>query len=135
MDFGDILNKWERDSRSSANGENDAMETWQKDNGTENDRAGERRRRLLAKKPDDILDIHGMNAEEALLSLDVFFSKAKESGFEKLRVIHGKGNHSEGEAVLGRTVRDFIEQCSYAGESGYEKSANGGSGSTWVFLK
>jgi DNA-nicking Smr family endonuclease len=48
-------------------------------------------------------------------------------------IIHGKGNHSRGEAVLGRTVREFIEHCPFAGESGHGRE--GGTGTTWVLLK
>ena len=119
------------------------METWLKDNKVYNKDAavnktsapGENRRRLLREKPDDILDIHCFTKEEAWLALDSFFSNAKDCGYEKLRIIHGKGNHSRGEAVLGHTVRRYIEQCPSAGESGYEKAANGGSGATWVLIK
>jgi DNA-nicking Smr family endonuclease len=96
---------------------------------------GERRRRLLAKKPDAELDLHGLTRDEAWLSLEGFFRAGQERGFEKLLIIHGKGNHSEGEAVLKRAVRDFIERCPFAGESGQGSAAEGGSGTTWVLLK
>jgi hypothetical protein len=33
------------------------------------------------------------------------------------------------------TVRKYIEKCPFAGESGHEKAANGGTGATWVLLK
>jgi len=141
MDFGDILKKWEnKPARSSQ--KND-METWlqnneiiDKDTDTEKtSKRGENRQRLLRKKPDDVIDIHGCTGEKAWLLLEQFFDNAKKSGYEKLRIIHGKGNHSTGEAVLKNTVRKFIEQCSFAGESGYENAANGGSGVTWVLLK
>ena len=160
MDFGNILDKWERGQyggkpRSSekphpsktpqkaARSSENIMEEWlrnhevfDKDANEEKTYApGEQRHRLLHSQPDAILDIHGLTDEKAWVSLDDFFSMAKDNGYKKLRVIHGKGNRSKGEAVLGRTVHAFIEQCPYAGESGYEKSANGGTGATWVFLK
>jgi DNA-nicking Smr family endonuclease len=143
MDFGDILNKWER-GQSASQKKSNLMETWLKEKEVYDKDAestagvqapGETRRRLLREKPDAVLDIHGLTGDNAWLSLDDFFSGAKSSGFEKLRIIHGKGNHSHNEAVLGRIVRDFIEQCPYAGESGHEKAVDGGSGATWVFLK
>ena len=96
---------------------------------------GEYRRNLHRIKPDDILDIHGLTGNEAEIALEHFFEKANDRDYKKLRIIHGKGNHSQGEAVLGRIVRKFIEQCPFAGESGYEKAATGGSGATWVLLK
>jgi DNA-nicking Smr family endonuclease len=54
---------------------------------------------------------------------------------EKVLLIHGKGNHSEGEAVLKRAVLQFIEKCPYAGESGQPNVELGGNGATWVLLK
>jgi DNA-nicking Smr family endonuclease len=96
---------------------------------------GEKRRRLLARKPDAEIDLHGLNQDEAWASLESFFAHAKDRGYLKVSVIHGKGNHSEGEAVLKRTVRNFIERCPFAGESGRRDSRSGGNGATWVLLK
>jgi len=143
MDFGDILKKWENKKTSKSTTPKSTMETWLKNNEIvdkdvqtqpEQD-PGEKRRRLLNAKPDDTLDIHGQTSEQAYLSLDRFFNNAKSNGYKKLRIIHGKGNHSGGEAVLKSMVRKFIEKCSFAGESGFETSANGGKGATWAFLK
>ena len=122
---------------------NKALENWLLNNEVQNKDAqesdaqdrGKNRRRLLHAQPDDTLDVHGLTAEKTWLSLDEFFNKARDRGYKKLRVIHGKGNHSQGEAVLGRAVREYIEKCPFAGESGYEKAINGGSGATWVLLK
>ena len=141
MNFGDILEKWERDQPHTSH--NKIINTWLEENEVYDKDAnmksasfaGEKRRRLMRLQPDGIIDIHGYTSEKAWLALDQFFTDAKDSGFEKLRIIHGKGNRSQGEAVLGRTVRRFIEQCPFAGENGFEKSANGGTGATWVFLK
>ena len=144
MDFGDILDQWEREKSHVSQKKSGVMDTWLRENEIFNKdivlvnkprTPGENRRRLLNGKPDDILDIHGLTTDKAWLSLDLFFTRAKSCGFEKLRIIHGKGHHSQDDAVLGRTVRNFIEQCPFAGESGYEKSASGGSGATWVLLK
>jgi DNA-nicking Smr family endonuclease len=141
MNFGDILSEWER-GQTGASRKSD-MEIWLQKNDVYDKDAnvksraapGENRKRLLNSQPDDVLDIHGLTGEKAWFSLDEFFTKAKDCGYEKLRIIHGKGNHSQGEAVLGRTVLKFIEQCAFAGESGFEKSINGGAGATWVLLK
>ena len=124
--FGDILDKW-----ISVNGvQNKDVE--EKDI---QDGAQEKRRRLRNKKPDAELDIHGKTRDEAWQELDVFFNNAREKGFEKILIIHGKGNHSQSEAVLKRVVMDFIERCPFAGESGRGKAASGGEGATWVLLK
>ena len=141
MNFGDILEKWERGQPHAS--KNDSINIWlrenevfDKDKNAKNTSIpGERRRRLMRLQPDDIIDIHGYTSEKAWLLLDQFFANAKDCGFEKLRIIHGKGNRSQGEAVLGQTVRKYIEQCPFAGENGFERSTNGGTGATWVFLK
>jgi DNA-nicking Smr family endonuclease len=97
--------------------------------------AAQRRRRLRAKQPDATLDLHGLTRDDAWAAMETFFNDGKQQGFDKLLVIHGKGNHTSGEAVLERTVRDYIERCPFAGESGYGDAASGGSGATWVLLK
>jgi len=127
MSFEDIFNKWEQNNK-----------VIDKDKDAEEQRVpapGANRRRLLHVKPDDVIDIHGFTGERAWLAMDAFFNKARDLGYKKLRIIHGKGNHSSGKSVLSSTVRDFIEQCPFAGENGFEKSENGGSGATWVLLK
>lgn len=93
------------------------------------------RRRLRSKLPDASIDLHGLTRDEAWARLSAFFADAKRRGLEKIRIVHGKGNHSEGEAVLKRTTREFIERCPFAGESGTADSRSGGSGATWVILK
>ena len=96
---------------------------------------GEKRRRLLLRKPDAVIDLHGLTRDEAWTAIDTFFQDAKRRGFPKLAIIHGKGNHSQGCAILKHTVREFIERCPFAGESGFGDAASGGSGTTWVLLK
>ncbi|GHV85792.1 hypothetical protein AGMMS50230_14000 [Spirochaetia bacterium] len=139
MDFEKILNQW--DKTAGPVYDKDAELTL----GAETESAAVRRRRLLRKSPDAVIDLHGLTRDKAWDTLTVFFGDARNNALEKLLVIHGKGNHSgENESagdteretgVLKRTVRDFIERCPFAGESGYGNAAAGGSGSTWVLLK
>jgi DNA-nicking Smr family endonuclease len=129
MDFGNILNKWENQKQGKGIYDKDAEE---KD---ETISAQENRSRLRNKKPDAEIDIHGLNREEAWQTLETFFRESKSAGREKILIIHGKGNHSTGEAVLKRMVLEFIEHCPNAGESGKGKSVTGGEGATWVLLK
>ena len=158
MDFADILKQWENrkppkpGSIGNAPKSGDADKThekrvnpidqWLRINGTidkdalsdgEESDAVENRRRLRQKKPDAVIDIHGHTRDEAYQALEQFFHTAHERDLEKILVIHGKGNHSQGEAVLKNTVREFIEHCPFAGESG--QSSPSGSGATWVILK
>jgi len=147
MDFGAILDKWESQGGAIS------AEAWgrkgpinlplrprgiyDRDAEERGRRVGaqEKRRRLRNKKPDAQIDIHGKTRDEAWLALETFFGTSKDRGLEKVLVIHGKGNHSGGEAVLKRVVMDFIEHCPFAGESGRGKPSAGGEGVTWVLLK
>lgn len=93
------------------------------------------RERLINKSPDAVLDLHGLTRDEAWDRLGMFFNQAKSHGAEKVLIIHGKGNHSEGEAILKRTTLQYIEQCPFAGQHGHPPAEGGGSGATWVILK
>ena len=126
MNFGDILDKWEKNN-----------EVYDKDAGSAGKQvsAQDKRRRLRNKRPEAELDIHGQTRDEAERSLEIFFAESKDKNLEKILIIHGKGNHTEGEPVLKRLVMDFIERCPFAGESGKGKSSGGGEGATWVLLK
>jgi DNA-nicking Smr family endonuclease len=180
MDFGDILDQWDRqtgkpagkkavgDQRSlaelkrgdlrslagedAAGGEAgdqsaqkvDTLTAWMRINGIPDKDAeiaeaavspSKRRRRLRAKKADAVLDLHGLTRDEAWIALEEFFRAGQQQELEKLLIIHGKGIHSEKDAILKRTVRDFIERCPFAGESGQGEAIDGGSGYTWVLLK
>jgi DNA-nicking Smr family endonuclease len=174
VDFGDILDEWERQSRRPGGTKQSAAqsvaqsakekkprdekpakpdpltawlavntvpdkdaegETCGETGGETGARAGERRRRLLGKRPDGVIDLHGLTRNQAWEALDSFFEEGRRKGFEKLLVVHGKGSHSQGESVLKRTVREYIERCPFAGESGHGAASAGGSGVTWVLLK
>jgi DNA-nicking Smr family endonuclease len=126
MNFKDILDKWEKTNR-----------IYDKDIKDKPFQISpqQKRRLLLSKKPEAKLDIHGLNRSEAWQMLEVFFNESKKKGFDKILIIHGKGNHSSGETVLKRVVLEFIEHCPFAGESGRGKAASGGEGGTWVLLK
>lgn len=97
--------------------------------------ARKRHRRLIQKEPDAVIDLHGLTQEEAWDELDRFFEDSRRKGFEKLCIVHGKGTHSDGDAVLKHLTRRFIERCPFAGESGHNSADSGGSGATWVILK
>ena len=81
------------------------------------------------------IDLHNFTQEEAWVQLDVFVKKCKQQNLKKILIVHGKGTHSDGDPVLGRMVRTFIEQHKILGESGHPKAVLGGSGATWVIIK
>ncbi len=97
-------------------------------------------KRLRAGKyPIDIsLDLHGLRAEEAAAEVRTLVAQAREDGLRCLRIIHGQGHHSEGEAVLKKglpawlaapsTGRHILAFCSALPE-------DGGLGATYVLLR
>lgn len=56
--------------------------------------------------PQQEIDLHGLTSAEAELKLESFFQTVKGKGFITVRVITGKGLHSDGPAVL----RNIAEQ-------------------------
>ncbi|GHT49834.1 DNA mismatch repair protein MutS [Spirochaetia bacterium] len=157
MDFGKILDAWEGANKDAGKTTNDkksgekfraSFEAYLNNNPIidkdkqydtqpvyDKTEASRRRSRILSQKPDARLDLHNKTKEEALFALENFFNESFENGFEKVLIIHGKGNHSKGEAVLEPVCTEFIEHCKIAGEHGKSKAVDGGSGSTWVILK
>lgn len=122
----------------------DPLTAWLRINGViDKDALGEaggespadRRRRLKEKRPDAVVDLHGLTRDEAWDRLQSFVAEAHRGGAEKILVIHGKGNHSEGEAILKRTAKDFLERCPLTGEQGTAPAVHGGAGATWALLK
>lgn len=95
----------------------------------------QKRRELKARKPDAVIDLHGLTRDEAWSRLSAFFADCTRRGVRKALIIHGKGTHSEQGAVLRQMVSRFIEQEPHAGESGVAQKDAGGSGATWVLLK
>ncbi len=124
--FGDILARWEKSGGS---------------------RQSEARIREKEYKPEDhstsykklpidgMLDLHGFTAAEARTQLEYFIAKARNAGWRKVLIIHGKGLHSKEEPVLKKTVMDFIAECPWTGAHGIPKADKGGSGTVWVAIK
>ena len=144
MNFGDILEQWEKKTPWTSYARDAA--TGREENSARTLPRGERRSRLLRKKPDGFIDLHGLTRDEAWTALEAFFENSRGNGCEKVLVIHGKGNHHPargspdgdlrlGEGALRELSRRFIEACSFAGESGYSSAREGGTGATWVILK
>ena len=148
MDFGKILDQWDKKAGPVYNKDAKAEDSAYFSALTAGFPGGRgfgasRRKRLLRKSPEATIDLHGLGRDEAWDALTVFFNDAKNKGLEKVLVIHGKGNHSGGNngehvgetGILKKMVRDFVERCPFAGESGYSNSRLGGEGSSWVLLK
>ena len=84
---------------------------------------------------DEEIDLHGMTVMEAGSALDLFFKRAQRMGYEKVLIIHGKGNHSSSGGVLRSWIKTYLDKCSAAGRRGQAERSRGGSGATWVMIK
>ncbi len=164
MDFGDILEQWEKSEKklqkthNVSNKKANAPEKKQVETKKRNDMNAWLNKYGVVDKDslikdyslakavhshtaaknipiDATIDLHSFTQEEAWTQLDFFVKSCKHKGLKKILIVHGKGTHSDGDPVLGRLVRLFIEQSSILGASGHPKAALGGSGATWVMIK
>jgi DNA-nicking Smr family endonuclease len=137
MDFGDILDEWDRIKNE---GEESPAPRNGSDEKDPREPAGEDRsreaRRLAALKPQAVLDLHGLTAEAAESAIAAFIEGSAREGLEKVLVIHGKGLHSEGgQSVLKKTARRVLEAHPLAGRIGEASRFDGGSGALWVLIR
>jgi len=83
----------------------------------------------------DVLDLHGSTEEEARREIGAFIGSMRRRGLRKGLIIHGKGLHSKGQAILGSVVRNCLESSTEVGGFGRAKAKDGGSGVTWFLLR
>jgi len=76
----------------------------------------ERVRRLGAGRPPvaSTFDLHGMRRDEALELLVEGFKEALIGGQRALRIIHGRGLHSQGKAILKEAVYHWLREGALA---------------------
>ena len=60
--------------------------------------------------PEAVLDLHGYTAIEAQIRTESFIYTCKMQGFFTIRIIVGKGRHSEMKAVLPDVVEDVLNE-------------------------
>ena len=154
MDFAQILEEWEKGkSKKSSELHNgvaaaegrktlerwlDSEENWKYyDKGAPEEYIDpiEIRSYLRKMEPEDEIDLHGLNLEQSLTRLEQFLNEAVHRGLRKVQIVHGKGNHSKGNAVLPKAVLEYLQQSPIAGELGTPRREKGGSGATWVIIK
>jgi DNA-nicking Smr family endonuclease len=84
------------------------------------------------------LDLHGCHVSEALVRVDSFIETSTLQGLDAVRIIVGKGLHSQGAAVLPDAVEEKIVALKRAGRVAtftWEKKRKRSSGSLLVYLK
>lgn len=154
MDFGDILKNWE-DGGTPGRKKESVRETVSREHPMDSllreylpdgeiiDSKTEMgpqinkvsREKMRRKKADLVLDLHGMTADEAERSLNEFIRRSYRSGARKILIIHGKGNHTKGDAVLKPLVKSVLELSPYIGDIGTPERRDGGSGATWAVVR
>ncbi len=66
--------------------------------------------KIIYPPPQESLDLHGLNSDEAEQRVENFLLTAWKKGLRTVRIITGKGIHSEGDPVL----RNLMDQLSRA---------------------
>ena len=88
-------------------------------------------------KPQDEIDLHGLKGDEAELKADFFIRDSKARGLVTIRIIVGKGTHSEGRAVLPDIVEGKIIDLKREGQIytfKWEKGRKLKSGAVIIYL-
>ena len=157
MDFGDILKNWENDKQSDQKKKKvtkkkqiqekksimeSVIDTYSPDSDILQTKVEAKpyvqkvsREKMRRKKADLVLDLHGMSAEDAKMELNGFIRRSYKSGARKILIIHGKGNHTKGQAVLKPLVKSILELSPYIGDVGTPERRDGGSGATWAVVR
>ncbi|MBU0483570.1 MAG: Smr/MutS family protein [Proteobacteria bacterium] len=87
--------------------------------------------------PQAELDLHGCTSAEAELKTESFIQTVRGKGLETVRIITGKGLHSEGRAVLPDVIEVKLRELKERGAIstyGWEKGDKEESGALDVFL-
>ena len=161
MDFGDILDAWDKgegrraagrrrrpggsDRRSEPDPGQMERDDWlelyppgEEDIRGDDPRppvSGPGRKTLVKSDPEAVLDLHGHKGRDVPGELEAFVRSCRRKGVRKALVIHGKGNHSPGGSVLKPLVRRWLADHPFVGETGTPGRRHGGSGATWFLLK
>ncbi|MBN1698000.1 MAG: Smr/MutS family protein [Spirochaetales bacterium] len=145
MDFGEILKQWEkgRQKKRSDHIMDNCLDdylptqkdTHTKETGSTGNSTADLRKKLLAMKPQRTIDLHGLTGDEAVSRLERFIGECRRDNIKKVLIIHGKGNHSKTAPVLGKKIRQYLEQCPHTGASGVASKNMGGYGALWVLLR
>ena len=95
-----------------------------------------KRRPQNLRDPEDVLDLHGLKVEEALKELRNFIMTSKLRGCYLVKVIHGKGLHSSGEAKLKVLVEEYLNNEAKDLITSWQTAPleHGGSGAVFVFI-
>ena len=131
--FGDILDKW----YSTHNDSMDIKKKIKQEEKFYGEKQSPTINQIRQFPVKATLDLHGKNLESALYETESFISECYSAGFRKVKIIAGKGIHSEkGEAVIRPEVLFRLKNNSKVREINEQpKAKDGGSGAIIVILK
>ncbi len=85
------------------------------------------------------LDLHGLNLDQARPALDTFIEASVRAGYSSVRVVHGRGRHSEGQnPLMKKRVQQWLSHRRLARFVIAYTSArlvDGGGGAVYVLLR
>ncbi len=131
MDFGKILDTWERHQPLSKTLKLESEDESEKKFPVPQYRKGT----VKGFEAQEELDLHGLKRNEAQERLREFLNDAVAEHLTRLLVIHGKGLHSPQESVIPHLVRDELSHSPWVQEYGDAERRLGGTGATWIKLK
>jgi len=151
MNFGDILDQWEKGPRSTNISKKippppmTQKKEWHDEYfpNPEDTRLKEKkqvsrgisRKKLEKMDPQDEIDLHGQLKEDIASLLGQFIRQCRKKKIQKILIIHGKGLHSPNGAVLRPVIHDFLSHCIDVVDWGQPPARLGGSGATWAILR
>ncbi|NNM54144.1 MAG: Smr/MutS family protein [Spirochaetales bacterium] len=131
MDFGKILDSWERHQPLSKPLKVESEAEGEKKISVPQYRKGT----VKGFEAQEELDLHGLKRSEAQERLREFLKDAVDEHLTRLLIIHGKGLHSPQESVIPHLVRDELAHFPWVQEYGDAERRLGGTGATWIKLK
>jgi len=96
-----------------------------------------KKRTSFAGNPQADLDLHGCHVREALVRVEIFIETSALQGLKAVRIIVGKGLHSQGSAVLPDAVAEKIVDLKRRGRVAtfaWDKKRKSSSGALLVYL-
>ena len=89
-----------------------------------------------SRDPEDSLDLHGLTVDEAAPEIRSFILGSKLKGYYLVKIIHGKGLHSPGEAKLKAMVADFLNTTARGMIVSWQYAPpnHGGEGAVFIYL-
>lgn len=89
--------------------------------------------RYFDDNPNAVFDMHGMLRDQVPHELESFLYKARNSNFEKVRIITGKGlNSLDGTPVVRQAAQAYLNQNGYS--YNYAPMFDGGDGALDVYI-